>query len=106
MRKQKKIGFGSLSIVLFFVGVLFALSFDGVNCIDDKIFKLFNLETWSNNGIGFHYSLVISILIFLLSQFIGKKNKKDLGAIMGRNLSFFFGPFMVIMVVIMGLINR
>jgi phosphoglycerol transferase MdoB-like AlkP superfamily enzyme len=105
-KETKKIGIGSLSIVIFFVGVIFSLNLNNSSTINDNIFNSVGLMSWSRDTTGFHYSLVISILIFIIAQILGKKFNKDLGATLGKNLSIYFGVFILILMVFMGLIAK
>ena len=105
-KEAKKIGIGSLSIIIFFVGVVFSLNLNNSSTINDNIFDSIGLMPWSRDNSGFHYSLIISILIFVIAQVIGKKFNKDLGATLGKNLSIYFGVFILILMVIMGLIAK
>lgn len=84
--KKKKIGIGSLSLLLFVVGCLFSFTFDNLH-IGDNILTYIGLKAWSNGNSGTHYTIFYSLLFFIPSLILGYKFKEDLGSKVGKILS-------------------
>ena len=83
----KRIGLGSLSLLLFILGVLFTVSLQD-RCYGDIILRFFGLKAWSNGTSGFHLTIFYSLIFFIPSFALGYKFNEDLGAASGRKLSF------------------
>ena len=64
VKVNKKIGFGSLSLLLCVMGILFAFSFGNKGCYGDIILKCIGIKPWSNGSSGIHYT------IFYLQYFL------------------------------------
>lgn len=64
--KNKKIGIGSLSLLLVIIAFVWAFNIFGV-CVGDHILATLNIPTWSNmaNATGTHYTIFYSF-IFLI----------------------------------------
>ena len=84
--KKNKIGIGSLSLLLFIVGCLFAFTFNDI-CIGDNILTYIGLKAWSNGNDGIHYTMFYSLLFFIPASILGYKFKNDFGAKIGKALS-------------------
>ena len=76
----KKIGLGSISLLLCIFGVLFFI-------FGDSIVRLLGLDPWSNDNEGLHYTAYYSLIIFIPALIIGYKFNNDFGAKSGRTLS-------------------
>lgn len=92
--KKKKIGIGSLSLLLFIVGCLFSFTFIDIS-IGDNILNYIGLKAWSNGNSGTHYTIFYSLLFFIPSLILGYKFKEDFGSKVGKILS----TIMVIIIV-------
>ena len=84
--KRKKIGIGSISLLLFIIGFLFAFTFNNI-CIGDTILNYIGLKAWSNINSGIHYTVFYSLLFFIPSLIIGYKFQDDFGSKIGKILS-------------------
>ncbi|MGG1642093.1 hypothetical protein ACIFQM_12550 [Paenibacillus sp. NRS-1782] len=87
-RNEKKVGWGSLSLLLSLLGMLVSFEF-GNYILGDQLLSLLGLPAWSNpvDNTGFHYTLFLSIIFFIPSLIIGFKNPKEFGAEMGKLVS-------------------
>ena len=67
--KNKKIGIGSLSLLLVIIAFVWAFNIFGV-CVGDHILATLNIPTWSNmaNATGTHYTIFYS---FIFVAFLG-----------------------------------
>ena len=77
----KKIGLGSISLLLFIFGILFSIIFG------DSIVKFIGLNPWSNGDTSLHYTIFYSLIFYVLALILGYKLKNDFGAKLGRTLS-------------------
>ena len=84
--KKKKIGIGSLSLLLFVVGCLFSFTFYNLT-IGDNILTNIGLKAWSNGNSGTHYTIFYALLFFVPSLILGYKFNEDFGSKVGKILS-------------------
>lgn len=84
---SKRIGLGSLSLLLSIMGVLFLFSFENKDCFGDIILNLIGLNAWSNGIYGFHYTIFYSLIFFIPAFVLGHKFNTDLGAVSGTKMS-------------------
>lgn len=84
--EKKKIGIGSLSLLLFVVGCLFSFTFYNLT-IGDNILTYIGLKAWSNSNSGTHYTIFYSLLFFIPSLILGYKFNEDFGSKVGKILS-------------------
>jgi|SRR5699024_1079282 len=96
---SKRIGIGSISLLLFACGLLFSLSFGEYGSIGDSILRFIGLNPWSNGDTGLHYTLIYSLVFFIPAFIIGYKFKDDFGAKMGKSLSLFAVVFLSVLFV-------
>ena len=87
----KKLGIGSLSLVIFIFVVIFQFSAIGDKYIGEYILNIL--------GISFPYTIV-SISLAILSIFIGYKYKDDLYAKQGLKLGIIFLAICAILTII------
>ena len=87
-RNKKKIGWGSLSLLLAFLGMAVSFKF-GNYILGDHLFSLLDLSAWSNSvdNTGFHYTMFLSIIFFIPSLIIAYKKPEDFGAKIGKWIS-------------------
>ena len=97
--KRKKIGIGSISLLLFIMGYLFTFRFNNV-CIGDNILTYFGLKPWSRGNSGIHYTVFYSLLFFIPSLIIGYKFNDNFGSKVGKILS----AIIVIMIILPSLL--
>jgi hypothetical protein len=94
---KKKLGPGSLSIVLALLGILFGVSFQGGFCIGDYILNSVGLRAWSSgSNVGTHLTLFYSLLLFIPAFLIGHKYKNDFGAKAGTSISLALGIMLIL----------
>ncbi|WP_054974499.1 hypothetical protein [Paenibacillus sp. A3] len=86
---MKKIGFGSLSLIFLISGILisFNFGFNNKNMIGDKIFDFFGLKAWSCDSEGFHYTVILMMILLSISFYLGRKYPNDMGAALSKNIS-------------------
>jgi hypothetical protein len=86
-KNEKKIGWGTLSLLLALLGM--AVSFEFGNYLfGDQLLSFLGLPAWSNvDNTGFHYTFLLSIIFFVPSLIIGYKNPNDFGAFIGKWVS-------------------
>ena len=67
--KNKKIGIGSLSLLLVIIAFVWAFNIFGV-CVGDHILATLNIPTWSNmaNATGTHYTIFYSFIFAISSD--------------------------------------
>ncbi|PID04497.1 MULTISPECIES: hypothetical protein [unclassified Sporosarcina] len=87
VKTHKEIGWGSLSLLLFILGLLFFVSFGTYDALGDYILRLMRVKPWSNVNTGMHYTVFYSLAFYIPALIIGYKFKSDWGAKVGRILS-------------------
>ena len=96
---KKKIGIGSLSIVLFIFGLLFSAKFPNGICYGDNLLNFFGFKSWTvGNTEGIHLTYIYSNIFYLISVVIGQKYKHNLFAKTGKILSIIFLILFVIFI--------
>jgi len=78
---SKKIGLGSLSLLLSILGILFVFSFGQRYCFGDILLNFLGLKAWSNGSHGFHITIFYTLIFFIPSFALGHKFNTDLGAV-------------------------
>lgn len=94
---DKKIGFGSFSLLLWMIGILFSISFGNQATIGDKIVEAIGLRAWSNTDTGIHYTMFYSLIFFVPSLVLAYQYKENVGAKIGGRLSLLMIIWMGIM---------
>lgn len=89
---KKKIGFGSLSIILFIFAIVWCKSIKTLNnfCLGDTILQFIKLPAWETNpngNLGLHYTVFYSLPILIAAIIIGHKFPKHIFAKSGKFLS-------------------
>ena len=74
--KNKKIGIGSLSLLLVIIAFVWAFNIFGV-CVGDHILATLNIPTWSNmaNATGTHYTIFYSFIFLIYFTFVNPQKK-------------------------------
>lgn len=85
-----KLGFGTLSVLLFALGSLLMTTFKNGFCLGDVVLTSCGLPAWSNNNGGIHLTLFYCLAFFAVSVIFGYKFKSDFGAKLGKGLSLIF----------------
>ena len=96
--KEKKFEIGSISLVLFIIGILFTFTFNDI-CIGDNILTYIGLKAWSKGNIGVHYTTFYSLGFFIASLIISYKSKENLASKVCRILS----TIMIVMILTVSL---
>ncbi|MGV8982658.1 hypothetical protein [Clostridium sp.] len=84
---NKKIGFGSISLLLCVIGLLFIVLIKYQIGYAENLLKSIGLSTWSNADSGIHYTVFYPIIFFIPAFIVGNKFKNDLGATLGKIVS-------------------
>ncbi|MBE5820205.1 MAG: hypothetical protein E7310_05275 [Clostridiales bacterium] len=89
--KDKKIGIGSLSLLLVIIAFFWAFEIMGF-CLGDSILATLNIPTWSNsaNASGTHYTIFYTFIFLIPALVLAIKYKEDLFAKVGKWLSVGF----------------
>ncbi|WP_461206145.1 hypothetical protein [Clostridium sp. DL1XJH146] len=98
--KNKRIGIGTLSIIVFVLAISFFISIEGYGIIGVYFLSKFGLKLNIGKMIGLNYSTIFPLILFLLSFFLGKRYRRDLGAELGTSLSAFMGVFLGLLLVV------
>ena len=87
--KKKKLGIGSVSLLLAMVALLWSCNIKWIDnfCLGDYILNIFSIPSWSNGTIGTHYTVFYSYIFLIPALIIGIKKKEDLFATVGKWLS-------------------
>jgi len=104
---KKKIGYGSLSSVLFLFAIIFSFTLNSYT-LGDSILALLNLKSWSSNTNGFHYTIIYSGILIIISLAIGNKFPTDIGSIhiprtKGKKIIFCFITVIVMFLIVLNL---
>ncbi|URZ09170.1 hypothetical protein CLROS_045860 (plasmid) [Clostridium felsineum] len=91
MDGNKKLGTGSLSVLLSLFGIVCSFTYFNKKNIGDLILNSINIYKMCN---------IISIFLFIFSIFIGIKYRQYWGAQTGKNISIFFIVFIFILSII------
>ena len=83
--KNKKIGIGSLSLLLVIIAFVWAFNIFGV-CVGDHILATLNIPTWT----GTHYTIFYSFIFLIPALILSIKYKDNLFAKVGKWLSITF----------------
>ena len=96
---MKKLGIGSLSLLLVIIAFFWAFEINGI-CFGDSILATLNISTWSNNAnaSGIHYTVFYTFIFLIPALVIAIKFKNDLFAKVGKWLAV---GFMVILLLSM-----
>lgn len=84
---RKKVGIGSISLLLFTLGLLFSISFGEYGAFGDHLLKGIGLSPWSNGDTGLHYTIFYSLIFYVPAFIVGKRFKNNRGAKVGKTLS-------------------
>lgn len=87
MNETRKIGIGTISFIIFLLGIIFDIQIRKSIGIGDRVLSFFDIKTWSNGNQGIHYTIFYSLILFVISVAVGFKFKNDFGAKTGRRFS-------------------
>jgi len=95
--KKKKLGLGTLSLLLAATGVAWGFTFNGY-CLGDEALRLVGLPAWSGGNTRTHYTVYYSLAFFVPAFLLGLRNKSDFGSLTGRALSAILGVLLILTV--------
>ena len=88
---MKKIGIGSISLLLVIIAFFWAFEIMGL-CLGDSILTTLNIPTWSNsaNASGTHYTVLYTFIFLIPALVLAIKHRDDLFAKVGKWSSIIF----------------
>lgn len=88
---MKKIGIGSISLLLVIIAFFWAFEIMGL-CLGDSILTTLNIPTWSNsaNASGTHYTVFYTFIFLIPTLVLAIKHRDDLFAKVGKWSSIIF----------------
>ena len=88
---MKKIGIGSISLLLVIIAFFWAFEIMGF-CLGDSILATLNIPTWSNsaNASGTHYTVFYTFIFLIPALVLAIKHRDDLFAKVGKWSSIVF----------------
>ena len=88
---MKKIGIGSISLLLVIIAFFWAFEIMGL-CLGDSILTTLNIPTWSNsaNASGTHYTVFYTFIFLIPALVLAIKHRDDLFAKVGKWSSIVF----------------
>lgn len=92
---KKKLGYGSLSLLLVIIALLWGCTFNGF-CLGDQVLALLGMSGWSSGAFRIHYSVFHGILLYIPAYFLGKKFHHHLFAQSGKCISGCLGGCLLI----------
>ena len=95
--KDRKIGIGSISLLLVIIAFLWAFEIYGF-CLGDSILATLNIPTWSNsaNASGTHYTVFYTFIFLIPALVLAFKYKDDMFAKVGKWLSIIFTTLLIL----------
>ena len=89
--KNKKIGIGSISLLLVIIAFFWAYEIYGF-CLGDSILATLGIPTWSNSAVasGTHYTVFYTFIFLIPALILSIKYKENKFALAGKVLSIFF----------------
>ena len=94
---KRKLGYGTISLALCILGILFSCSFKDRVAFGDVFLSWFGLKAWSVGSSGTHYTVLYSLIFFAPGWYFGAKYKEDFGSKIGRIVSAILTVFIVIL---------
>jgi len=97
--KQKKLGIGSLALVLSIIAIIWSCNIRWLNnfCLGDTILAYIGIPSWSNGANGTHYTVFYGLVFFVSALALGIWKKNDLFATVGKWIAGFFVVMLGIM---------
>lgn len=93
---KKKLGYGSLSLLLVILALLWGCTFNDF-CLGDRILALLGIPGWSSGPFRIHYPVFHGILLYIPAFFLGKKYSHHLFAQSGKWISGCLGGCLLVM---------
>lgn len=93
---QKRVGYGSFSLVLLLAGFLMNWNFESGLIISHSLFKIIGLDLYSNGTDGFNYPILASIPFWLAAVLVSRRFANDFGATISNRIGEFLLAISVI----------
>lgn len=87
MTFHKKIGVGSLALLLAILGLVLSFPIGNQDVLGDQLLKTIGLKACSNGNDGIHYTMFYSLAILVGAMILGYLFKHDFGAKTGRRIA-------------------
>ena len=97
---KKKLGLGSLSLLLALMAILWSCNFPvhyDTFCIGDYMLTQLGLPSWSNGTSGTHYTVFWGLLLYLPAFLLGCKHDQHLFARSGKWISGCIGGYLLVL---------
>lgn len=98
---KKKLGMGSMSLLLFALGVIWSANINRQFCLGDSILNAIGLPAWSNGNSGSHYTIIYALIFLIPSIIVGYKFPNDLFAKTGKVASMILGWISILCLIFM-----
>ena len=101
--KNRKIGIGSISLLLVIIAFFWAFEINGI-CLGDAVLSHLGIPTWSNdaNASGTHYTVFYTFIFLIPALIISLKYKEDKFAKAGKILSIIYLSLLILSMLFMG----
>ncbi len=86
----RNLGIGTLSLLISIFAIMFSFTYVGKKSLGENILMVI--------GVRFPV-MVVSMILFIISIFVGHKWKENYGSKLGRNIAIFFIIFMTILII-------
>ena len=103
MKAKKKLGIGSVSLLLLLIALLWSsnLPFENGLCLGDYVLTCLRLPTWSNGTSGMHYTIWYALIALIPAYLLGKKHEEHLFALSGKWISGALTVYLVVMHIVL-----
>ena len=93
---KKKIGVGTLSFILFIIGLIWDITLKYSFCLGDIVLNSIGLKAWSSGSSGTHYAVFYSLIFLIPSAVIRMKFPDNMLAKFGKSGSIVLACFIVL----------
>jgi len=88
----KKIGIGTVSLLLDFFGLAWCVRYKNAFCLGDTVLNHIGLKAWSNGNSGSHLAIIYSLIFFIPALVLSIKYKEHFGTKAGKTTSLCIIP--------------
>lgn len=93
-----KIGWGTASIALLLLSILWSSNISRTFCLGDIVLEGIGLKAYSGKyGQGIHYTIFYSLAMLVAGYIAGRIFSRDFGAKVGRRLCAVLGAILLVM---------
>lgn len=95
--KNRKLGIGSISLLLVIIAFFWAFEIKGF-CLGDSVLATLNIPTWSNgaNASGTHYTIFYTFVFLISALVLAIKYKENLFAKVSKWLSIIYIGLLIV----------